>query len=58
VNTNQLFVCEAFVDQSMSDLLDRFGLIGMNERVKLLGGELKLETSPGKGTRVEVTVPV
>lgn len=37
---------------------DRFGLIGMNERVKLLGGELKLETSPGKGTRVEVGVPV
>lgn len=37
---------------------DRFGLIGMNERVKLFGGALKLETSPGKGTRVEVRVPL
>jgi two-component system NarL family sensor kinase len=37
---------------------DRYGLIGMNERVKLLGGEMKLETSPGKGTRVEVSVPI
>jgi len=37
---------------------DHFGLIGINERVKLIGGELKLETSPNKGTRVEVSVPV
>jgi signal transduction histidine kinase len=37
---------------------DHFGLIGMNERVKLIGGDLKLETSPGKGTRVEVDVPL
>jgi signal transduction histidine kinase len=36
---------------------DRFGLIGMNERVKLLGGEMRLETGPGKGTRVEVLAP-
>jgi two-component system NarL family sensor kinase len=37
---------------------DHFGLIGMNERVKLIGGEMKLETSPHKGTRVEVEVPL
>jgi two-component system NarL family sensor kinase len=37
---------------------DRYGLIGINERVKLLGGVLKLETSPGQGTRVEVDVPL
>lgn len=37
---------------------DRYGLIGINERVRLLGGELKLETSPGEGTRVEVDVPL
>ncbi len=35
---------------------DRFGLTGINERVKLIGGEMKLETSVGKGTRVEVSV--
>jgi two-component system NarL family sensor kinase len=37
---------------------DRYGLIGLNERVKLLGGTLKLESSPGAGTRVEVFIPL
>ncbi len=36
----------------------RYGLIGLNERAKLLGGTLKLESSPGQGTRVEVSVPI
>jgi signal transduction histidine kinase len=30
----------------------RFGLTGMIERVRMLGSELELETSPGGGTRV------
>lgn len=37
---------------------DRFGLVGLNERVKLLGGRLKLESNPGVGTRLEVSVPL
>jgi two-component system NarL family sensor kinase len=37
---------------------DRYGLIGLNERVKLLGGTVKLESSPGAGTRVEVFIPL
>lgn len=36
---------------------DRFGLVGLNERVKLLGGTLRLETGPGEGTRLEVVLP-
>lgn len=36
---------------------DRFGLVGLNERAKLLGGALRLETGPGEGTRLEVTLP-
>jgi two-component system, NarL family, sensor kinase len=36
----------------------RFGLVGLNERARLLGGRLSLETSPGKGTRVLVSVPL
>lgn len=36
----------------------RFGLIGANERVKLLGGKLEIQSSPGSGTQVEVTVPL
>lgn len=37
---------------------DRFGLIGLNERARLLGGRLRLESSPGTGTRLEVEVPL
>jgi signal transduction histidine kinase len=36
---------------------NRFGLVGLNERARLLGGTLRLETSPGEGVRLEVTVP-
>ncbi len=35
---------------------DRFGLTGMNERAKLLGGILCLESNPGSGTCVCVTL--
>lgn len=38
--------------------VDRFGLVGLNERAKLLGGQLKLESDPGAGTRLEVKVPL
>jgi signal transduction histidine kinase len=34
-----------------------FGLIGMRERAERLGGHFQLATRPGKGTRIEVTVP-
>jgi two-component system NarL family sensor kinase len=34
----------------------RFGLMGINERVKLLGGRLRVESEIGQGTRLEVTV--
>ncbi len=37
---------------------DRYGLVGLNERAKLLGGRLTLESAPGAGTRVEVIVPL
>lgn len=34
----------------------RYGLIGLNERVKLLGGELMVSSTPGTGTRVEAVI--
>jgi signal transduction histidine kinase len=34
------------------------GLIGMTERVQLLGGELELTSIPGRGTRISVTAPI
>jgi signal transduction histidine kinase len=30
----------------------------MNERVKLLGGSLELQSSPGAGTQLEVVIPL
>jgi signal transduction histidine kinase len=37
---------------------DRHGIVGMRERVEMLGGSLKVESGPGKGTRLDVTVPL
>ena len=36
---------------------DHLGLFGMRERVEMLGGSLTVESSPGKGTTVNVEVP-
>jgi signal transduction histidine kinase len=35
-----------------------FGLASMRERVESLGGELKLDSRPGSGTRVLVSIPL
>ncbi len=35
-----------------------FGLIGINERVELLGGTWRLSSAPGRGTEVRVRLPV
>jgi signal transduction histidine kinase len=34
-----------------------FGLLGMRERVLVLGGQLAIHSRPGKGTRIEVCIP-
>jgi signal transduction histidine kinase/cytochrome c553 len=35
-----------------------YGLLGMQERVDLLGGILRITSRPGEGTRVQVAVPL
>jgi signal transduction histidine kinase/ligand-binding sensor domain-containing protein len=35
-----------------------FGLTGMVERAKLLGGQLKFTSEPGRGTEVEAQIPI
>ena len=30
----------------------------MNERARLLGGQMRVQSSPGSGTRVVLTVPL
>ncbi|MEO8210015.1 MAG: ATP-binding protein, partial [bacterium] len=34
-----------------------FGLRGIPERVKLFGGEFKIESEPGNGTRIKIAIP-
>ena len=36
----------------------RYGLIGLNERLHLLGGTLRVESGPGDGTRLEAVLPL
>jgi signal transduction histidine kinase len=35
-----------------------FGLVGMGERLALLGGRLRIESSPGSGTTIAMDVPL
>ena len=35
-----------------------YGLMGLRERAYLLGGEVRIESEPGRGTIVEVRIPV
>jgi PAS domain S-box-containing protein len=35
-----------------------FGLVGMRERAALIGADLEIESSPGHGTTIYVTVPI
>ena len=36
---------------------NHFGLLGMSERVKLLGGHLSIQSTPGSGTYIVVSIP-
>jgi signal transduction histidine kinase len=47
----------AAVEQA-SDGKGSFGLAGMTERARLLGGMLKIESAPGTGTLIALTIPL
>jgi PAS domain S-box-containing protein len=34
------------------------GLKNITERVRMLGGKMKLDSKPGKGTHIEITIPI
>ena len=42
----------------LKDGHDGFGLAGMRERVEEMGGELKIASARGKGTKVAVVLPL
>jgi signal transduction histidine kinase len=37
---------------------NRLGLLGMRERVEMVGGRFHIESAPGKGTTVDVQIPI
>ena len=41
-----------------TDTSGGFGLIGLRERVQLLGGEFNIQAQPGQGFEIEVTLPI
>jgi signal transduction histidine kinase len=40
------------------DVEGGYGLLGMRERVELVGGHLELDSTPGRGTTVRAVLPV
>jgi len=40
------------------DINKGFGLISMRERVELLDGKFEIDSAVGKGTRLNITVPL
>ncbi|MDQ3020303.1 MAG: histidine kinase [Bacteroidota bacterium] len=47
------------VEKNFSDSERKgFGLRGIPERVKLFGGDFKIESEPGTGTRIKIVIPI
>jgi signal transduction histidine kinase len=45
-------------DAPPADDRAHWGLLGIQERVQILGGRARVDSSPGSGTRVEIEVPL
>lgn len=41
-----------------TETLRGVGLLGMRERIELIGGRLQIESAPGEGTRIRIDAPV
>jgi ligand-binding sensor domain-containing protein/signal transduction histidine kinase len=50
--------CGFQAEDAFAGMGGHFGLIGIRERAERIGGEFRLESQPGAGTEVEVTVPL
>ena len=46
------------IDRNARKKRGSFGLVGIEERVLMLGGELVIESKPGKGTTIKISLPV
>lgn len=57
-NSNQ--ICLEIADNGRGKTIDNtgFGLMGMRERIELLGGTMQVETAPGQGFKLKVELPL
>ncbi len=44
--------------RSQLNRLDGLGILGMSERAQVFGGHVRIDSEPGKGTSVKVTIPL
>jgi signal transduction histidine kinase len=57
------YICVAVIDRGpgfKSQELEKtagFGLLGIRERVQLLGGRMRIRSTPGKGSGLFIIVP-
>ncbi|HSY19424.1 MAG TPA: ATP-binding protein, partial [Candidatus Acidoferrales bacterium] len=47
-----------FAPDSLAGNKKGLGLKNIPERVRMLGGTLKVDSTPGSGTRIEVMIPI
>lgn len=45
-------------DTASAEGTSHYGLKGMRERIRKIGGELTVDTAPGKGTDIKITIPL
>ena len=45
-------------DFQFSENTRGLGLLGMQERIELLGGDLEIDTAPSSGTQIHIRVPI
>jgi signal transduction histidine kinase len=44
--------------QGMGKTSNGYGLLGLRERVQLVGGSVDIRTTPNQGCRIEVEIPI
>lgn len=57
-NTLELMIKDNGQGCDLNNISAGFGVQGMKERVKLLGGEFKLQSQVGKGMQIQATIPL
>jgi signal transduction histidine kinase len=55
--TAQLMINDNGKGFRINEEIDGFGIKGMRERVLALGGSFAIESSPGDGTRIRISMP-